>query len=353
MDRRLHTLIDVLAPDRKSLSRAVLAAAAALGISLAVAVAPAMADGRSAPRATVVAVLAEANQALILDKEKGEYVLVKAGERIQGFEVVSVSEDDVILSHPSRPGREWVLPRVAELVTPAGGAKAAGKPTGANNGAAPGGLINPYPTVSAATLPSVTAPGTSSSGLVDPYAVDSLGNGSWTTVLAPAGSRATGPEPASTPAASPSPADALTASGPPTKPSSSVATTVTKPTTKVGASGSTVVATDKTPAVARDEKMALVRAEFDAGLADFNRLGKEVSAELTSTGVLLESVAKGSFVHRLGLRSGDRIVSVADKRIRSIDDAAGAYAAIAARDNFKIVVERGGDTLTLHYRFVK
>lgn len=86
---------------------------------------------------------------------------------------------------------------------------------------------------------------------------------------------------------------------------------------------------------------------------DFHRLGKEVKLELTPAGVQIREIAKGSLFDRWGLRSGDLVISIADRPIRGVDDAAAIYAHLMSADTFVVKAKRQDRDVNLHYRFTK
>ena len=51
-----------------------------------------------APDATTVAIMGDSAQALLWDSSKGEYLLVKAGDHVQGYFVVTIETDHVVVA---------------------------------------------------------------------------------------------------------------------------------------------------------------------------------------------------------------------------------------------------------------
>ncbi len=83
-------------------------------------------------------------------------------------------------------------------------------------------------------------------------------------------------------------------------------------------------------------------------------LGKRAgySAVLSpADGILLDGVAEGSLPHRLGLRSGDRLISLGGKALKDKDAAADAYLSLLPGNEVKLVVLRkSGKKQTLRLR---
>jgi hypothetical protein len=89
------------------------------------AVSPAAAQvSQKAPRASLVQVLRGGKQALILDRVRGEYEVVRVGDSIHGLRVAEIEEDQIVLATPTPPERYFVLPLVE--AAPAPGAPKAG-----------------------------------------------------------------------------------------------------------------------------------------------------------------------------------------------------------------------------------
>ena len=95
------------------------------------------------------------------------------------------------------------------------------------------------------------------------------------------------------------------------------------------------------------------RAELDATISDFDRLGRDIDARLGADGVTVSRVAAGSLFHRLGLRAGDRVTAVDGRAIRSLDDGAALYARLSTATTLTVDVARGSERLTLRLQVTK
>lgn len=105
----------------------------------------------------------------------------------------------------------------------------------------------------------------------------------------------------------------------------------------------------ESPAV-RDEHVTVSRADLDAALSDFTALSQEIQVTREGQRIRIQQLATGSFPHRLGLRTGDLLVSVADKSIYDLDAAAQAYAVLTRADQFEIKLYRGDKRMKIHVR---
>ena len=274
----------------------------------------------SAPTASLVAVMADAGQAMLWDRERGEYVVVKVGDTFQGFVVQEIGSDQIVL----RKGElHYVLPRTTDTkdIGKAGDtaktSEASRKANKAGDTAKTSELIDPYP---AAPPP------------IDPYADATI-----RVVIAPDG---VGVAPISPPGATP----AKTPAEPP-KVAVATPTVETVPPT--------VVQPAPAPTELREESYTISRAELNGLMDDFDKLSKEVQAEIGTDGILIKTVSRGSFVHRLGLRDGDLVLNVDGKAVTSLDAAAGVYAHLLDATKFTIKVQRGHNLITLRYQLAK
>jgi len=281
----------------------------------------------TAPRASLAAVMPTASQALIFDRIQGEYVVVRSGDFVQGYRVSSVEQDQVVLTHPDAPSRHYVLATVSEL-----------RPVGERT-------VRCGATGSEAKAVSVSATGLD---LIDPYGQDSNSySNSYPkgvdirTVLAPADQRAESPAPAA---------------GQENKKESNQETAAPAGKTpsavpvRVAEVPPTVVQ-PKRKAVPAHESHTIRRQEFDSALADFHALSKEVQIAVRSGKAHVVGIADGSYFHRLGLRKGDVLLSVAGQPVGSLDAAASVYARLMSSSRFDVVVHRGRQRVTLKYRF--
>ena len=279
----------------------------ALALALAlVTVAPvgarAEAGGADAPKARervkvppyrLVRIMPDTGQALLLDRGRGKHLLVDAGAAVGGYEVTEIGNEHVVLARAGDT-REFVL-------------VAGEAPTTR--------LADPYPM---ALPPPTTAPATA---LLDPYpagVLDPYGGDGVREVQAPKGQRASDAPP-------PPPAPP-----PPTK-----------------------KAEPLPPAAPPATSFTVARAELDAGLGDFARIGKEVEMRLVAGGVQLDRVSAGSFFHTMGLRDGDLVKKVDGTAIKALDDAARVYARLGKVKRFTVEIDRAGAPLTLRYQITK
>jgi hypothetical protein len=277
----------------------------------------------AAPAARLQAVLAPTGQALLFDQNRGEYVVVRSGDTFQGFRVGAIGADQVVLSTPGPAPHHFVLQRAD--ATPSAAPPTAVKVTELDAGDdAP---IDPYdqpglPPPAAATPP---AP-------IDPYA--------GTPASEPAPAEAPidpfAAEPASEPAPAKAPIDPF---GGKWKPSPVHNSTPAAPAGKApidpfaGATGSTRQVTG--------QRVVLRRAELDDALADFTVLASEAQIRVEGKRVRIAELSRGSFFHRLGLRKGDLVVSVAGDPVYDVDRAAAVYAKLKRADQFTIKLYRG------------
>jgi hypothetical protein len=287
------------------------------------------ARARTTPPYRLIRILPETHQALLLDRNRGRHVLVDAGDALGGFEVIEVGGDHVVLARPG-DAREFVL--VAGEAAPTSR------------------LADPYP---------IPAPAHPASPLLDPYppgVLDPYGSegvretrapvADVRETRAPAGQRASeappaiagGPPVGAPPvAAPPAPAPAAPPGGaPPTPPAAPPAAAPPTPARPAGAPP------PPTP-------VTVSRAELNAGLGDFARIGRDVTMSTSRAGVKLERVAPGSFFHTMGLRDGDLVKQVDGTPIRGLDDAARVYARLGKLTRLTVEVERAGAPVTLRY----
>ena len=91
------------------------------------------------------------------------------------------------------------------------------------------------------------------------------------------------------------------------------------------------------------------RAELEAALSDFARLGKDIGFTRLPRGVKLGKVTTGSYFWKLGLRDGDIVSAIDGKPLRTLDDAAAAYARLGSAQKLAVDVERGTARGTLRF----
>lgn len=288
----------------------------------------------AAPHARVETVFEGATQALLFDQDRGEYVVVRPGDSFQGLSVTSVKKDQVVLSS----GDQHFVLVLPSSPAPAV-AKAAPRVTTAAVPTLPDEPIDPYghppgPSPSLAPEPGPKTP-------VDPYAPDP----------------GAGPPPTSIPTSTP-PSPTTTPSLPSLDPL--VPPTHGNPNPAANLDPSPAVNLDPSPTppadpetsspAVKDEHITVSRAELDAALADFTALSREIQLAREGQRIRIRQIATGSFPHRLGLRAGDLLVSVADKAVSDLDAAAEAYAVVRRADQFEIKLYRGDNRMKIHVR---
>jgi hypothetical protein len=308
---------------------------------------------RSVPRAVVVAILPGGEQAVLWDADRGGYVVVKPGDVVQGRTVSAIDPDGVVLADAK--GVHYVLPFDEDL------AKSAGKRPTPATPATPAATPATPAAATASPLPG-SAPATAGSPTVappvdpygdtapldpyDPYRQDQLK--SVTAAHVPPAA----PLPASTAPGATTPPPGAPAAG---APATSTATPAAAPTkdARVALLPATVIQGTSVADDKREESYTLRRGELDAAFGDFTRLGKEVRFDLTSEGIALHDVAKGTFLYRMGLRGGDLVRTIDGQRIRGVDDAASVYARLMTASRLAVEVQRGGTSITFRYVFTR
>ncbi len=276
---------------------------------------PTPASPPPAPHVTLDSILAKTHQALVLDQKQGAYVVVRAGDQLQGFTVTAVDADRVILS---AGGNHYIL-SLPDPKDPAADPKAAAPPT-----AAPGPVATPV--ANPANQP------------LDPYAA--------ALPLDPYAAAAPGPTPGSSPATQPTPAPALIL-GPAPAPTPA-------PVSAPPATEPSVPALDlPTLADVTHQRVHLPRAEFDGALDDFTTLAQEIQLARHGDRVRVVGVSRGSFPYRLGLRAGDEIASIAGAHVADLDAAAGVYARLKSTDRFTVELYRGHRRIAIDVRLTR
>lgn len=301
----------------------------------------------SPPRVTVAAIMSDTGQALLWDKIRGEYVVVRLGDTYQQFRITALDAEQVVLS---RGNQHYVLPRTSDT------SKLARRPVPILRRseavqADQDGLVDPYGSSTGA--PASAPGGMAGTTPLDPYSQDA------TAPASPAGS------------ASPEVMDPYAvAPVAPSLPSSLLTSRVDSlpdmelESSAPATSGSTARATPR-PQVqpesqprgqassAREERHTVSRKEFDAAVADFHALSNQVQVALVADGVRVDQVASGSLPHRMGIRPGDVVLTVDGKKLRNMNDAATVYARLMDAERFTIKVQRGDGIVTLRYRFTR
>jgi type II secretory pathway component PulC len=103
------------------------------------------------------------------------------------------------------------------------------------------------------------------------------------------------------------------------------------------------------PEAIRGETLPVKRAELEAALSDFSRLGKDIGFVKLARGIKLGKVASGTYFFKLGLRDGDIVIAIDGKPLRTLDDAATAYARLGSARGLTVDVERGSARGTLRF----
>ena len=319
---------------------AVLVAALAGPVRAGTADEPIDPDSQAEPRLPTVQLVQawpKTKQALLYDPIQGSYVVVAAGQNVDGFRVTRIGKNQIVLSTLGGPARDYVL-----LPTPVADLPDAPTPTAE----AP---KTPPPGPGTASTPSAPSPSPSNDApprpdLIDPYpagTLDPYGTEGVHTVVAPPQSRATpGPAPATAPTTTAPATPATPAPAP--KPAVAKAPTAPAPAPTTTAPATPAPTGPATPAVVALDKKALNDA-----LSDFATLTKDSRLTLGPTGVSFAHVAPGSLFAKIGLKDGDRIVSINGTPIRSIDDAADLYAQLGTMKQLTLDVVRGAGHVTL------
>lgn len=305
------------------------------------------------PTVQLVQAWPKTKQALLYDPIQGTYVVVAAGQNVDGFRVSRIGKNQIVLSTMGGPARDYVLlpTPVADLPDSAGTppkappAPTAPAPTTEPARPAAPDLIDPYP-----------------AGMLDPYGAEGV-----RVVDAPPQSKAAPGAPTPTPAPGPAPTATVT-TGPVTKPpapapaSGKPAPAIAKPATTRPAkpAAPTHSTPPPAPAIAKPAPAAptpaaaptpgtvvLDKKDLNDALADFATLTKDSRLTLGPTGVAFAHVAPGSLFARVGLRDGDRIVTINGSPIRSVDDAADLYAQLGGMKQLALDVVRGSGHVTL------
>ena len=298
---------------------------------------PALAEERPRQRLgkvtlRVTQVFPETHQALVYDKATNKHAVVNEGELFGKYEIVEVGDDQLIVRVA---GRELVLP-AEEPTAPA----APATPTSPAKPADPG-LLDPYGLATPAPPPAAgPAP-------LDPYAGIASAPAEIRVVVAPAGQRAGGTAAPVDPYA-----PVATPAGPTPAPAPAKPPVVAKPdVAPPPVAPPPVAAPPATPAVEaiRLESMTLKRGELAKALGDFDALHKTIGFVRTGTGVRLTTISPGSYFHGMGLRSGDVVTAINNAPLKTLDDAAAAYARLGSAKKLDLAVVRAGERGTLHF----
>ncbi len=312
-----------------------------------------------APDARVIAVMTDAAQALVFDRQEQSYRVVQEGDVVQGFRVLQVRAHHVVLVDAADV--RWVLPAATGVSEGVAGAAAADQ-----RGAA---IVAPS---AAALSPERARPGQE---LLDPYAAPeaNLGPISSPSTASPnitelevgegdPSADSNTPRTSSTagverdligtfelpirPSAPPSPSTLATSNA-------SVANT--SPSRGAPSREPRLAATsrDRTqrPQVPQ-ESVSIRRTALDAALADLPSLSERIEVNLSTKGIEVLRVAPGSLPHQLGLRAGDLVTAVDGTPITSLNEAASVYARLIDASELRMTVKRGARNTTYHVRIV-
>lgn len=310
-----------------------------------------------APRAALVEVFGSADQALLLDRQSGRYQVVQPGDSFGDFVVSAVFPDQVVLT--ASGNHSFVLPLVSRAALAKAGPAQAGTATPPSTE-----VLDPWSTQALPASPSRPADPVDDAEVIDPY------NNSPVTSPAPAAPQDPYSDPAqpldsgevldpySDPAAEqPDPAEVIDPYGGaagdiPTVRAPSSSRAGNAPPAKSADPAKPGPATRAKPAVR--EQFSLSRAELDRALDDFSALGKEIRIRPASGGgIEVVDLARGSFFARLGLKSGDVVRKVGGRALRSVDDAAAAYAELLSSSSMEVEIERAGRGRILDIRLTR
>jgi len=343
----------------------------------------AIADGGKIPL-RVVRVLPDTDQALFFDRNTNKAVLAEVGEKVEGFEVRDIDDDEVTLAaadgttvllaapdpawhrRPSRtpakasdgpqpidpyadaPVRATEAPRPIEAGE--GGVRVATADEGLPPAAPVAAPVAAAPAaVAAAPAAVAAAPGTVTITVTAPVAAAPAPVA--VAVPAPAAAAATAPAAAAAPAAvaaaapaavaAAAPAAAAAAAPPPPPPAPPIAVPVPAPASIIPAVSTTEPSTSALPS-------RLTRSDVTSALANFTTLTASVRGTFTADGARLDAIAPDSLFAKAGLRTGDVITSVDRQPLHSLDDTADLYARAASARNVTVQLVRAGKPLTLH-----
>lgn len=94
-------------------------------------------------------------------------------------------------------------------------------------------------------------------------------------------------------------------------------------------------------------KAIVSRKELNAALDDLDSLSREVDLELIKEGTRVKAVGEGTLPHRLGLRTGDIILSVAGVRTTRLEDGADVFVRLSSAKKFEIKLLRNDEPLSI------
>ncbi len=296
----------------------------------------------------VVKILAESEQALLFDKNRGRHILVEVGEAVGDYTIASIDEDEVTLSGRDIPV-EVVLaaPETRESKKAKRAAKKAAADKVAADDAAP---EDPY--------------GAAKKAPADPYAEDDAASDETIREVSEAiGGATIEDKPIRAQAWSGAKEGEKTTTSPfatmdanAAKPSAEVANAgkpAAKPATKkpvVTEEAEAPLADTEAPAaptVKADAPTRLSKKEVNLALADFGALAASIDGSFTAKGLTLDKVAAASVFGKAGLEAGDIVTAVDGKPLRTIDDAADLYARAGSMRAANVQILRAGKPQTL------
>lgn len=93
------------------------------------------------------------------------------------------------------------------------------------------------------------------------------------------------------------------------------------------------------------------RKTFNNELSNLEQLSKDVQVRPEGQDVVLTHITKGSYFDRIGLRSGDRILTVDGKSVNTIDSAADVYISLGQKKSVVVKLLRQSVPTTIVYTF--
>jgi hypothetical protein len=324
----------------------------------------------------VVKILAESEQALLFDKNRGRHVLVEVGEAVGDYTIASIDEDEVTLAGKDIPV-EVVLaaPETRESKKAKRAAKKAAADKAAAADAAPEdpyaatakkAPADPYAEddapsdetardVSAAIggaeiedkpIRAVTWGKEGEKSTTSPFATMDADAAKPSADVANAGKPATKPAPKGQPAPAPTSDDETDADAPaidakPTAPATK------KPPSWTPEDAEAPIADAPATAMKADAPTRLSKKEVNLALNDFASLSSSIDGSFTAKGLTLDKVAASSVFAKAGLVAGDIVTAVNGKPLRTIDDAADLYARAGSMKSANVQILRAGKPQTL------
>ncbi|MFI5288695.1 MAG: hypothetical protein ACHQ17_03560 [Polyangia bacterium] len=381
-----------------------------LSFSMAYADPPvAVATPAVSPAPKLVGVILSTSQALLWDGARGEYVIKRVGETVDGAQIVALGRDRLVLdrngaretlalsaaptTHAEAPRRMPAVivgaPNAPAPQVVASAAPPASSPVAPTAAIAP--AVAPPAIAATAAVPTATvvAPAIAPAAPAPPLASPAQAADAPTVVATPAP-----PAPPAAPIASPdvatsapvaaAPAPAAAPPAPVAAPSAPVAAapasvpafpapvaaapaSVPAPPAPVAAPPAPVAPPPGAiaapyvpptmpafpaapPTVAQGPILIIPRTVVDRELGDFTTLASEATVSPGARGGFrLANLRAGSFLERIGLRSGDTVLRVDGRPINAVEDASAAYAWLRVTDHFTVDLMRDGRPVQLRY----